>query len=63
MLLTILRIHCIYFNLEDFSAPKREQESNKGLEKLNLWLQLNKLTLSVDKTKGMYCTNVELCLP
>ena len=43
----------IYFNLEDFPAIHREHEINKELEKLNIWLQLNKLTLNVDKTKCM----------
>ena len=41
----------IYFNLEDFPAIHREHEINKELEKLNIWFQLNKLTLNVDKTK------------
>ena len=43
----------IYFNLEDFPAIHREHEINKELEKLNIWFQLNKLTLNVDKTKCM----------
>ena len=43
----------IYFNLEDFPANNREQEINRELEKLNIWFQLNKLTLNVDKTKCM----------
>ena len=41
----------IYFNLEDFPALNRKQEINKQLEKLNIWFKLNKLTLTVDKTK------------
>ena len=36
----------IYFNLEDFPAIHREHEINKELEKLNIWFQLNKLTLN-----------------
>ena len=44
----------IYFNLEDFPAIHREHEINKELEKLNIWFQLNKLTLNVDKTKCMF---------
>ena len=40
----------IYFNLEDFPAIHREHEINKELEKLNIWFQLNKLILNVDKT-------------
>ena len=43
----------IYFNLEDFPAIHREHEISKELEKLNIWFQLNKLTLNVDKTKCM----------
>ena len=43
----------IYFNLEDFPANNREQEINRELEKVNIWFQLNKLTLNVDKTKCM----------
>ena len=51
----------IYFNLENFSANNREQEINRELEILNIWFQLNKLTLNVDKTKCMFFSNVELC--
>ena len=43
----------IYFKLEDFPAINREQEINRELEKLNIWFQLNKLILNVDKTKCM----------
>ena len=43
----------IYFKLEDFPAINREQEINRELEKLNIWFQLNKLILNVDKTKFM----------
>ena len=45
----------IYFNLKDFPAINREQEINRELEKLNIWFQLNKLTLNIDtcKTKCM----------
>ena len=39
----------IYFNLEDFLAIHREHEINKELEKLNIWFQLNKLTLFFEK--------------
>ena len=39
--------------LEDFPAINREQEINRDLEKPNIWFQLNKLTLNVDKTKCM----------
>ena len=50
----------IYFNL-DFPAINREQEINRELEKLNIWFQLNKLTLNEDKTNACFFTNVELC--
>ena len=41
----------IYFNLEDFPAINSEQEINRELENPNIWFQLNKLTLNVDKSK------------
>ena len=41
----------IYFNLEDFPTINSEQEINRELEKPNIWFQLNKLTLNVDKPK------------
>ena len=40
----------IYFNLEDFPTHNREIAINNELEKINIWLKLNKLTLNVDKT-------------
>ena len=36
----------IDFNLEDFPAINKEQEISRELEKLNIWFQLNKLTLT-----------------
>ena len=44
----------IYFNLEDFPANNREIAINKELDKVNVWLKLNKLTLNVEKTKCMF---------
>ena len=44
----------IYFNLEDFPANNREIAINKELDKVNVWLNLNKLTLNVEKTKCMF---------
>ena len=44
----------IYFNLDNFPAINREQEINREVEKLNIWFQLNKLTLNVDKTNCMF---------
>ena len=39
----------IYFNLEDFSPEMREAEINAELEKVNVWLKLNKLTKFKEK--------------
>ena len=44
----------IYFNLEDFDEYFRTQTINGELEKINIWLKLNKLTLNADKTKCMF---------
>ena len=41
----------IYFNLEDFPSFNREYEINRELDKINIWFQLNKLTLNVEKNK------------
>ena len=43
----------IYFNLEDFDQECVETEINNELEKVNLWLKLNKLSLNIKKTKLM----------
>ena len=43
----------IYFNLEDFDPECVETEINNELEKVNLWLKLNKLSLNIKKTKLM----------
>ena len=43
----------IYFNLEDFDQNCLEIDINNELEKVNLWLKLNKLYLSTQKTKLM----------
>ena len=43
----------IYFNLEDFDARHVETEINKKLERVNIWLKLNKLSLNIIKTKLM----------
>ena len=43
----------IYFNLEDFDPEGVETEINNELEKVNLWLKLNKLSLNIKKTKLM----------
>ena len=36
----------IYFNLEDFDLQTRETDINRKLEKVNIWLKLNKLSLN-----------------
>ena len=41
----------IYFNLEDFDPECVETEINNELERVNLWLKLNKLSLNIKKTK------------
>ena len=39
----------IYFSLEDFDPTTRERDINSELEKINIWLKLNKLSLNVKK--------------
>ena len=43
----------IYFNLEDFDPYNFERDINNELEKITLWLKMNKLSLNVQKTKLM----------
>ena len=43
----------IYFNYEDFDLLTRETDINRELEKVNIWLKLNKLSLNTQKTKLM----------
>ena len=43
----------IYFNLEDFDPYNLERDINNELEKITLWLKMNKLSLNVQKTKLM----------
>ena len=43
----------IYFNLEDFDNLTKETDINKELEKVHIWLKLNKLSLNTQKTKLM----------
>ena len=40
----------IYFNLKDFDPATIEKDINSELEKINVWLKLNKLSLNVKKT-------------
>ena len=43
----------VYFNLEDIDSVKMNKSINIHLEKINVWLKLNKLTVNVSKTKFM----------
>ena len=43
----------IYFNLEDFTHLNLENEINDEIEKIAIWLKVNKLSLNVQKTKLM----------
>jgi len=44
----------LYFNLEDFHTNNKTAAINEELEKINNWLNVNKLTLNVDKTTCMH---------
>ena len=44
----------IYFNPEKFQGNNLETAINKELDKVNVWLKLNKLTIHVEKTKCMF---------
>ena len=39
----------IYFNLEDFDPYHLKRDINNELEKITLWLKMNKLSLNVQK--------------
>ena len=41
----------IYFNREDFDPECVETEINNELERVNLWLKLNKLSLNIKRDK------------
>ena len=43
----------LYFNLEDFNFVAMNEDINSCLDKLNVWLNLNKLPVNVSKTKFM----------
>ena len=43
----------IYFNLEDFTHLNMENEIIDEIEKINIWLKVNKLSLNVQKAKLM----------
>ena len=44
----------VYSFLEKFDINNVEREINYELEKVNLWLKANKLSLNVKKTKCMF---------
>ena len=54
MCVCVLTVQYIFldFNLEDFPTENRFLMSNE-LERVQPWLKLNQLTLSLEKTKGM----------
>ena len=43
----------IYFNLEDFDHLAKETDINRELEKVNIWLKLNNMSLNTQKIKLM----------
>ena len=43
----------LYLNLEDFNSVTMNDDINSCLDKINVWLKLNKLTVNVSKTKFM----------
>ena len=43
----------IYFNLEDFTHLNMKNEINDEIEKIAIWLKVNKLSLNVQKTRLM----------
>ena len=50
--------------LEDFDCRNLDNEINSEIEKINLWLKLNKLSLNADKTKYMiFHTNQRMIPP
>ena len=43
----------LYFNLEEFISETMDDDINSCLDKINVWIKLNKLTVNVSKTKFM----------
>ena len=41
----------LYFNLEDLDCRNLDNVINSEIEKINLWLKLNKLSINADKAK------------
>ena len=44
----------LYFNVENFTENEFENECKSELTKLTNWLQHNKLSLNIEKTKGLH---------
>ena len=54
----------LYFNLEDFDWQNLDNVINSEIEKNNLWLKLDNLSLNADKTKYMiFHTNQRMIPP
>ena len=45
--------YVLYFSLEDFNSVTMNDDINSCLDKINVRLKLNKLTVNVSKTKFM----------
>ena len=43
----------LYFNLQDFNSVTVNDDINSCLDKINVWLKLNKLTINASETKFM----------
>lgn len=43
----------LYFNLENFHSANREEAINSELDRINIWMKVNKLTINASKTKCM----------
>ena len=42
----------LYFNLEDFNSVTMNDDINSCLDKMNVWLKLNKLNMLVKQIYG-----------
>ena len=52
----------IYY-LEDFDCRNLDNEINSEIEKINLWLKLNKISLNADKIKYMIFHTNQIMIP
>ena len=51
----------LYFNQENFNSVTMNDDINSCLDKINVWLKLNKLTVNVSKTKFMvFCKSMDV---